>query len=91
VRVVESAPLHQERVYLRAACDFRDRADVAHFSYSVDGESWTPLGDGLAMRYTLPHFMGYRFGLFNFATKAAGGHADFDYFHIAGASALSTD
>lgn len=91
VRVVESAPLHQERVYLRAACDFRDRADVAHFAYSVDGESWTPLGDGLAMRYTLPHFMGYRFGLFNFATKATGGHADFDYFHIAGASASSTE
>ncbi|QDV75080.1 glycoside hydrolase 43 family protein [Botrimarina mediterranea] len=82
VRVVESMPLAQERVYLRATCDFRDRADAAHFSYSLDGESWTPIGDGLTMRYTLPHFMGYRFGLFNFATKAAGGHADFDYFHI---------
>jgi hypothetical protein len=34
------------------------------------------------MAYTLPHFMGYRFGLFNYATKAAGGIADFDYFHI---------
>jgi beta-xylosidase len=91
VRVIESAPLQQERVYLRVSCDFRDRADVAHFSYSVDGKSWTPLGDGLAMRYTLPHFMGYRFGLFNFATKTTGGHADFDYFHIAGASASSAE
>ena len=26
--------------------------------------------------------MGYRFGLFNYATKQAGGHADFDYFHM---------
>jgi hypothetical protein len=34
------------------------------------------------MAYTLPHFMGYRFGLFNYATKQAGGSVDFDYFHI---------
>ena len=36
----------------------------------------------LQMRYTLPHFMGYRFGLFNYATKEAGGRADFDYFRL---------
>jgi hypothetical protein len=34
------------------------------------------------MVYTLDHFMGYRFGLFNYATKEAGGFVDFDYFHI---------
>jgi hypothetical protein len=34
------------------------------------------------MKYTLPHFMGYRFGLFNFATQTPGGRADFDFFHI---------
>ena len=37
------------------------------------------------MSYTLPHFMGYRFGLFNFATQEPGGHADFDYFRIGNA------
>jgi len=26
--------------------------------------------------------MGYRFALFNFATKTAGGSVDFDYFRI---------
>jgi hypothetical protein len=26
--------------------------------------------------------MGYRFGLFTLASKEAGGHADFDYFHM---------
>jgi len=36
----------------------------------------------LQMAYTLPHFMGYRFGLFNYATKASGGYADFDYFYV---------
>ncbi|WP_372490047.1 hypothetical protein [Chitinophaga sedimenti] len=34
------------------------------------------------MAYTIPHFMGYRFGLFNYATKTAGGYADFDYYRI---------
>jgi hypothetical protein len=27
--------------------------------------------------------MGYRFGLFNYATRQTGGFADFDYFRIA--------
>ena len=34
------------------------------------------------MSYTIPHFMGYRFGLFCYATKAPGGFADFDFFRI---------
>jgi hypothetical protein len=34
------------------------------------------------MAYTLPHFMGYRFGLFNYASKEVGGFVDFDFFHI---------
>jgi hypothetical protein len=29
--------------------------------------------------------MGYRFALFNYATKTTGGYADFDYFHISNA------
>jgi beta-xylosidase len=80
--VVEAVPLNQAVVYLRAVCDFRSRADKARFYYSLDGERWSAIGDELSMSYTLPHFMGYRFGLFNYAAKEAGGHADFDYFHI---------
>ena len=34
------------------------------------------------MSYTLPHFMGYRYGLFAYATKTPGGFADFDFFRI---------
>jgi hypothetical protein len=34
------------------------------------------------MAYTLPHFMGYRFGLFCYATSAAGGYGDFDGFRV---------
>jgi beta-xylosidase len=87
--VVEAVPLNQAVVYLRAVCDFRSRADKARFYYSLDGERWSAIGDELSMSYTLPHFMGYRFGLFNYAAKEAGGHADFDYFHIS--DALATE
>ena len=41
-----------------------------------------PIGTQLKMAYTLPHFMGYRFGLFNYATKDIGGFVDFDWFRI---------
>lgn len=81
---VEAAtiPLNQKTIYFKAQCDFTDKKDVADFFYSLDGKTWTPIGTQLKMAYTLPHFMGYRFGLFNYATKNAGGYADFDFFHI---------
>lgn len=74
--------LDATRVFLRADCDFRNRADQARFFYSLDGETWTAIGEPLKMSYTIPHFMGYRFGLFNYATQAAGGFADFDFFRV---------
>jgi len=78
----ESVPLRQEVVFLRADCDYRNRADRASFYYSLDGRRWTAIGGPLKMSYTLPHFMGYRFALFNLATKVAGGSVDFDYFRV---------
>lgn len=80
---MESIPLKQNNVYLKIECDFRDRKDVASFFYSLDGNSWNPIGSTLHMQYTLmEHFMGYRFGLFNYATREPGGFVDFDYFRI---------
>jgi beta-xylosidase len=79
---IESIPFTGKAVYLRIDCDFKNRADTASFAYSLDGRKWTAIGKPLKMAYTLPHFMGYRFGLFNFAAKTAGGSADFDWFRI---------
>lgn len=79
---IQSVPLSQNTVYFKAECNFKDRADVAQFYYSLDGKSWNQIGEPLKMPYTLPHFMGYRFGLFNYATQTTGGYADFDYFRI---------
>lgn len=79
---VQSVPLDQDKIFLKAECNFKDRADKGNFFYSLDGKSWKSIGTTINMPYTLPHFMGYRFGLFNYATKNIGGYVDFDYFHI---------
>ncbi|MBV5283685.1 MAG: glycoside hydrolase 43 family protein [Paludibacter sp.] len=80
---LQSIPLSQNKIYLRIECDFRNKIDVANFFYSLDGKTWNLIGGPLKMEYTLmEHFMGYRFGLYNYSSKNPGGYADFDYFHI---------
>ena len=91
---VQQIPLTQNHVYLKIDCDFtgmNDEAnnlyalngkDEAKFSYSLDGKVWNPIGNILKMKYDIPHFIGYRFGLFNYATKNTGGYVDFDWFRI---------
>jgi beta-xylosidase len=79
---VATIPLNQTTVFFKAECDFTGKKDIANFFYSVDGNNWTALGTPLKMAYTIPQFIGYRFALFNYATKDAGGFADFDYFRI---------
>jgi beta-xylosidase len=79
---VQKFPLSANSIYLRVTCDFKDLKDEASFYFSLDGKSWTAIGNTLHMRYTLPHFIGYRFALFNYATRETGGYADFDFFHI---------
>lgn len=79
---VESVPLSQESVWLRIDMDFTNQTDKATFYYSLDGDSWIAIGNTLSMKYELTHFMGYRYGLFNYGTKTTGGYVDFDFFKI---------
>ncbi|WP_242694867.1 glycoside hydrolase family 43 protein [Pseudogracilibacillus auburnensis] len=79
---LEMIPTTSDRVYFKIDFDFKKMIDQAFFYYSLDGEDWHSIGDHLQMRYTIPHFMGYRFGLFNFATITSGGFVDFDYFRL---------
>jgi len=79
---VATIPLNKTTIFFKAECDFTDKKDIANFFYSLDGNNWTVLGTPLKMAYTIPQFIGYRFALFNYATKNTGGFADFDYFHI---------
>jgi beta-xylosidase len=74
-----------DKVYFNINCTFRGNtsgAETAVFQYSLDGTSWTTIGNTLNMSWTTQHFTGARFGLFNYATKEAGGYVDFDYFHV---------
>lgn len=80
---LQSIPLSKNKIYLKIECDFRNQTDVARFFYSLDGKKWNVIGGSLKMEYTLmEHFMGYRFGLYNYSSKNPGGYADFDYFRI---------
>ncbi|NGO39573.1 glycosyl hydrolase 43 family protein [Limisphaera ngatamarikiensis] len=80
--VAERIPYESDTVWLGVVCDFRNLADVAQFHYSQDGRDWKPIGPRIRLTYTLPHFMGYRFALFAYATREPGGHADFDFFRV---------
>lgn len=79
---IENIPIEQDRVYLRADFNFYQHADDADFYYSLDGTTWNKIGNTLNMSYTIPHFMGYRFAIFNYATQSTGGYVDVDYFHV---------
>ncbi len=68
-------------VYLKIAYDFG--ANRANFFYSYDGETWSELGKPLTLGFsTDTTFMGTRSFLFCYATKEAGGYAEFDYYSI---------
>lgn len=93
---IASIPLEGDIAYLRVEVDVAPvnapaedeyklnarRKDQSFFYYSNDGKTWTRIGNAINMPYSMPHFMGYRFGIFNFATKTAGGYVDVDYFRI---------
>ena len=80
--VSQSIPLTERTVFFKAECDFTNKKDVADFYYSLDGKTWNSIGTQLKMAYTIPQFIGYRFALFNYATKETGGFVDFDWFRI---------
>jgi hypothetical protein len=88
---VATVAINQDRVYLRIDMDFTNRTDKATFWYSLDSTNWKQIGNTLQMSYKLEHFMGYRFGLFNYSTKAAGGVADFDWFQIGASTTQVVD
>lgn len=80
---VASVPLTTNKVYLKVDADFRNQTDKGTFYYSLDGVNWTQLGNTQQMAYgTDNHFMGYRFGLYNYATTTLGGYVDFDYYRV---------
>lgn len=92
VEVIEEVPLtfkalkddQSKYVYLKVHGDFNPGRDMAAFAYSLDGEKWQNIGREVPMRFDyMRHFMGTKFAIFNYATKATGGYVDVDYFNYA--------
>src|ERR1035437_7663270 len=79
---IASVPLSGKTVHLKVECEFEPAPEVARFSYSLDVKSWTAIGRPSRLSYTFPHFMGYRFALFYYSTKTAGGRVGLDYYRI---------
>jgi beta-xylosidase len=69
-----SAAVSGGRIWLRATADIRPGSGrQATFSYSTDGVTFTRLGPGFTLGNSWQFFMGYRFGIFNYATSSLGG------------------
>ncbi|GAP91336.1 putative xylosidase glycosyl [Rosellinia necatrix] len=72
--VVASASASRGLIYLRGTVNISPGVGrTGSFSYSNDGAEYTPLGNSLQLNSDWQYFMGYRWGIFNYATKALGG------------------
>lgn len=80
--LIKSERINGSKVFLRVDFDLPMDRGSAKFYYSTDEKSWTAFTDNLNLYYTLGMFVGYRIGLFNMATKTAGGYAEFDWYKI---------
>ena len=79
-----SKEISETTLHLRASANIRPGGDAAgQFSYSTDGSSFTELGTTFTMNTSREFFMGYRFGIFNFATEALGGSVKVGSFDLA--------
>lgn len=72
-----------DKIWIRARVT--DQNFIARFYYSLDGKTFSPIGNELKMGLGLD-WTANRFCLFNYSTKASGvdGYADFDWFRFTG-------
>jgi beta-xylosidase len=78
-----SVAISGKQVWLRVNVDIRPGSDrQGHFSYSTDGVHFNPLGSGFTLKNDWRYFMGYRFGIFNYATESLGGEVTVSRFDL---------
>jgi beta-xylosidase len=71
---VASSAITGTKVWLRASVDIHPGVNRnAVFSYSTDGQNFKVFGKSLVLNNNWTYFMGYRFGIFNYATTTLGG------------------
>lgn len=78
--VKASLPISAGSLWLRMECDFT--TDTACFLYSTDGIHFLNIGTPFHMIFSMAHFTGNKFAIFNYATQAAGGYVDVDEFRL---------
>ena len=71
---VGTAAISVGKAWFRISLDSRTAGThLANFSYSLDGSTFNQLGGPFTLDTPFNYFMGYRYGIFNFATEALGG------------------
>lgn len=79
-----AVPSGVTRVWLRAQLDARpDGSNVANFSYSWDGNEFVGIGGTYKLYTGWAFFLGYRFAVFNHATKSLDGSVTIEEFTTA--------
>lgn len=81
---VASASISGGKIWLRVIANVRTDGGggTARFAYSTDGSEFTELGNTLTMNKNWTFFLGYRFGIFNYATQALGGAVTIESFEL---------
>ncbi|KAL4877868.1 glycosyl hydrolase family 43 protein [Aspergillus karnatakaensis] len=75
--IVATAPIAQTKVWFKVSLGAAAvGSHEAVFEYSLDGETFVGLGEPYKLTTDYLFFMGYRYGIFNFATKELGGFVD---------------
>lgn len=77
----DDVSLAQKNLWLRVYGNFD--IDMAQFSYSLDGKTFTNIGDSIVLPFQLKTFQGVRYTLFNYNSEGKdGGFADFNSFDV---------
>lgn len=75
--IVASQSIEKGTVWLRITADISPGGTrLATFYYSTDGSNFKAFGPTFTMDNSWEFFMGYRWGIFNYATTALGGSVD---------------
>ncbi len=80
----ESDTISGDTIWLRLEANIRTDVGgaTAVFFYSTDGVTFTQLGSPFSLRTSWNYFLGYRFGIFNYATESLGGQVTIRSFSI---------
>lgn len=83
-------PSSTTHIWLRVAANINPSpSDTAEFAYSTDGKTFASIGSPYTLNNAWEFFMGYRYGIFNYATQSQGGSVVLNSFTIDDETGLS--